>query len=285
MIAVATRRAASRGIGNITWLVGPAETFDALPASFDLVTIGEAFHRLVPRVVTSLAFRLLRPGGCLATLGTDNRFSGDEPWEIAYRAVRDRWIARSFPDGFGLVLPGGARDQADREAAMRSSRVRRRAGPRLRGDGGVQPRRARSATSRPPRVAPGRRSDPTSTSGSTSCAPRSGRTIRRGPRSTSAGATPSREARLNRRSARRQPRIRDRWDRRARPRQPRRRPDPRRRRPRSACALARRPRGGTSSRPCGRPCSRTRRSGGGRRPRRRYGRPRRRRSAPSRSRR
>lgn len=118
MIAVATRRAASRGIGNITWLVGPAETFDAPPASFDLVTIGEAFHRLVPRVVTSLAFRLLRPGGCLATLGTDNRFSGDEPWEVAYRAVRDRWIARSFPDGFGLVLPGGARDQADREAAM-----------------------------------------------------------------------------------------------------------------------------------------------------------------------
>ena len=121
MIDVARRRAASRGITNVTWLVGPAEGFEAPPASFDLVTIGEAFHRLVPDVVADIAFGVLRPDSCLATLGTDNRFSGDEPWEIAYREVRDRWVARAFPDGFGLVLPGGALDQADREAAMRAA--------------------------------------------------------------------------------------------------------------------------------------------------------------------
>lgn len=119
MIEVAERRAAQRGISNVTWLVGRAEDYDGTSASFDLVTIGEAFHRLEPHVVASLAFRVLRPGGSLVTLGTDNRFSGEQPWEVAYRGVRDRWIARSFPDGFGLVLPGGALDQADREAAMR----------------------------------------------------------------------------------------------------------------------------------------------------------------------
>jgi SAM-dependent methyltransferase len=121
MIAVATREAARRSIDNVRFLVRRAEDFDAPPSSFDLVTIGEAFHRLVPDVVARLAFRVLRPGGCLATLGTDTRFSGDTPWEIAYREVRDRWIARSFPDGFGLVLPGGALDQEDRETVMRAA--------------------------------------------------------------------------------------------------------------------------------------------------------------------
>lgn len=121
MIAVATRRARERGIGNVTWVVGRAEEFDAPANSFDLITIGEAFHRLEPGVVTALAFRLLRPHGCLATLGMNNRFSSDAPWEVAFREVRDRWIARSFPDGFGLVLPGGALDQSDRESAMRGA--------------------------------------------------------------------------------------------------------------------------------------------------------------------
>jgi SAM-dependent methyltransferase len=121
MIDVARREAARRDIKTVTWHVGRVETFEAQTESFDLVTIGEAFHRLEAAVVARNVFRWLRPGGCLATLGTDNRFSGDEPWEVTYRVVRDRWIARSFPEGFGLVLPGGALDQADREAAMRSA--------------------------------------------------------------------------------------------------------------------------------------------------------------------
>lgn len=118
MIEVAAQRAAERGVTNVTWLVTPAEAFDAPAESFDLVTIGEAFHRLIPDVVAGIAFKVLRPGGCMATLGNDNRLSGDTAWETTYREVRDRWVARAFPDGFGLVLPGGALDQADREAAM-----------------------------------------------------------------------------------------------------------------------------------------------------------------------
>lgn len=119
MIRVATEQAAARGITNVTWLVEPAEAFDAPAGTFDLVTIGEAFHRLVPDVVAGTAFRVLRPGGCLATLGMDTRFSGDSAWEIAYREVRAPWVARAFPDGFALVLPGGALDEADREEALR----------------------------------------------------------------------------------------------------------------------------------------------------------------------
>ena len=118
MIAVARSRAERRGIDNVEWHVGRAEDFDAQPASFDLITIGEAFHRLEQHVVAQNAIRWLRPGGCLATLGTDGRFTGREPWEIALREVRERWVARAFPDGWGEALPGGSADQEGREAAL-----------------------------------------------------------------------------------------------------------------------------------------------------------------------
>jgi len=121
MIAVAAREAERRGIDNVAWHVGRAEDFEAPAGSFDLVTIGEAFHRLEPRIVAANALRWLRPGGCLATLGTDNRFSGDEAWEVTLREVRDRWLKRAFPDGWGTVLPGGALDDDDREAVLRAA--------------------------------------------------------------------------------------------------------------------------------------------------------------------
>lgn len=121
MVAVGRAEAARRGIGSVTFQLGRAEQFEAPPASFDLVTIGEAFHRLEPRVVTLKAFGWLGPGSCLATLGTDNRFADDEAWELALREVRDRWLPRAFPGGRGTVLPGGALDQADREAVMREA--------------------------------------------------------------------------------------------------------------------------------------------------------------------
>jgi len=46
MIEVGKQEAAHRGIGNVTWLVGRAEDLTLAPSSVDLITIGEAFHRL-----------------------------------------------------------------------------------------------------------------------------------------------------------------------------------------------------------------------------------------------
>ena len=118
MIAVARSAAERRGIDNITWHVGRAEDLDAAPGSFDLITIGEAFHRVQQAVVARNALAWLRPGGCLATLGTDGRFAGDQAWEATVREVRDRWIARAFPAGHGLVLPGGAEGHDGRECVL-----------------------------------------------------------------------------------------------------------------------------------------------------------------------
>ena len=121
MIAVAERRAAARGIGHITWHVGRAEDLDLPAATLDLITIGEAFHRLEQRGVAASAARWLRPGGCLATLGSDDRFTGDEPWEITLRAVRERWLARAFPDGWGRVLPGHVEGPEAQDGVLRDA--------------------------------------------------------------------------------------------------------------------------------------------------------------------
>jgi SAM-dependent methyltransferase len=121
MIAVARAAATRRGIENVTWHVGRAEDLDVPDASFDLITIGEAFHRLEQAVIAQRAMGWLRPGGCLATLGTDGRFSGDATWQASLREVRDRWLARSFPDGVGLWLPARGEGQEDREATLRAA--------------------------------------------------------------------------------------------------------------------------------------------------------------------
>jgi len=105
MIAFARTAAARRGIDNVTWHVGRAEDLDVPDGSTDLVTIGEAFHRLEQAAVARKAMAWLRPGGCLATLGVDGRFAGDAEWEARVREVRDRWLDRAFPDGFGVTLP------------------------------------------------------------------------------------------------------------------------------------------------------------------------------------
>ena len=117
MIAFARAAAAQRGIHNVTWHVGRAEDLDVRDGSIDLVTIGEAFHRLEQANVARKAMGWLRPGGCLATLGVDGRFAGDAEWEARVREVRDRWLERAFPDGYGVSLPAQVEGQ---EARLRT---------------------------------------------------------------------------------------------------------------------------------------------------------------------
>lgn len=121
MIAVGRAAAARRGIRNVVWHVGRAEDVEASDGAFDLITIGEAFHRLEQSAIASKAMGWLRAGGCLATLGTDGRFSGDAPWQVSLREVRDRWLARAFPDGFGIWLPAQGEGQQRREETLRAA--------------------------------------------------------------------------------------------------------------------------------------------------------------------
>jgi SAM-dependent methyltransferase len=106
MIEVGKQEAAHRGIGNVTWLVGRAEDLTLAPSSVDLITIGEAFHRLDQGMIMRKALSWLKPGCCLATLGTVGILDGPEPWQRTVAEIGERWKRRAFPSGWAQGLPG-----------------------------------------------------------------------------------------------------------------------------------------------------------------------------------
>lgn len=94
MIEVGRARAKRKGVTNIRWMVGRAEDVEAAPGSFELITIGEAFHRLDQGVVADQAFEWLVAGRCLATLGCFGLMAGQEPWHDVLRAAVGPWTDR-----------------------------------------------------------------------------------------------------------------------------------------------------------------------------------------------
>jgi SAM-dependent methyltransferase len=111
MVAFARRKATAAGIGNIGFLVGSAGKLPVPEGSFDLVAIGNAFHRLPRGAVAADAFGWLRPGGYLALLWGGSPWAGQAPWQAVTAAVTQRWQARPGP---GDRVPAGY--EADREA-------------------------------------------------------------------------------------------------------------------------------------------------------------------------
>jgi SAM-dependent methyltransferase len=98
MIEAARHQADRLGVTNIQWKVGRAEELDAPPGSFGLITMGEAFHRLDQPRVAAGAFRWLRPGCCIASVGSYSIFGGGEPWQRIVLQVVRRWSNRLSPD-------------------------------------------------------------------------------------------------------------------------------------------------------------------------------------------
>jgi len=93
-VEFAAQKAAKLGVENIRWITGRAEDVD--PAeSFDLVTVGTAFHRLDRRCIADLGMQLLRPGGHLALLWSETALGGEtEPWRQRYREIYAEWVER-----------------------------------------------------------------------------------------------------------------------------------------------------------------------------------------------
>ena len=118
MIAVARAEAAHRGLRHIRWITHRAEELAAPPGSFDLVSFGEAFHRVNQPVVVELIRRWLRPGGAVAIVGCSyGVLSGEGTWQAAVAGVVRRWSQRQppaprdadpKPAGMGLRVLGGA---------------------------------------------------------------------------------------------------------------------------------------------------------------------------------
>jgi ubiquinone/menaquinone biosynthesis C-methylase UbiE len=111
MIEIGRSDAGRRKIENVTWMLGRAEYLEAPPDSFELITIGEAFHRLDQQIVASKALDWLKPGGCLATLGCDTVLSGREPWQQIVRGA----VFRRLPNrGNTSKKPGSGPEHNER---------------------------------------------------------------------------------------------------------------------------------------------------------------------------
>jgi len=90
MIEVGRREAKRLGLGNVHWTVGRVEDFEAAPGGFDLITIGEAFHRLDRPRVAAKAYGWLKPAGGFVTLGPQIEEETAPPWRrIVAAIVRD----------------------------------------------------------------------------------------------------------------------------------------------------------------------------------------------------
>jgi|SRR5580658_729123 ubiquinone/menaquinone biosynthesis C-methylase UbiE len=104
MIEVARQKARTAGISNVAFLTCAAEELSAPEDSFDLVAIGNAFHRLPRENVAARVFRWLRPGQFLALLWSQGPWDGQEPWQSAMWATMRRWQAKA--DASDRIPPG-----------------------------------------------------------------------------------------------------------------------------------------------------------------------------------
>ncbi len=93
MIAVGKREAKNKNADNIEWLLSRAEELQVESSSIDLITIGEAFHRLDQKTITNLALKWLKPGGHIAIVGCYGILNGNESWQEILKEVVRKWIS------------------------------------------------------------------------------------------------------------------------------------------------------------------------------------------------
>ncbi len=122
LVAFGQRMAQARGITNVRWLAGSAETV-RLDGSFELVAVGNAFHRLNRPAVARRMFSWVRAGGGVALLWSSNPWSGEQPWQQSMSAMLKAWIARMratrrVPAGWEQAVERHPHDQVLGEAGF-----------------------------------------------------------------------------------------------------------------------------------------------------------------------
>jgi SAM-dependent methyltransferase len=120
-VEFARRKAERLGVANIDWVTASAETAP-LDGQFQLVTLGNAFHRVERDVVAGRVVPHLVDGGCVAVLGGGMPWPGDASWQQAIEAVTTRWQTEL---GSWDRIPSGWQDAMDRDP---HARVLERAG-------------------------------------------------------------------------------------------------------------------------------------------------------------
>jgi len=94
MIDVGREKAGECGATNLRWIVGRAEDVQAPSDFFELISIGEAFHRLDQQIVARRALEWLHPGRSLAILWYENLWRGHQQWKSVVREIVFKWTGR-----------------------------------------------------------------------------------------------------------------------------------------------------------------------------------------------
>jgi SAM-dependent methyltransferase len=110
MISVAREKARTlHDTAHFRFVTCAVQELAAPEQAFDLVTIGNAFHRLRREAVAGSVMRWLRPGGFLALLWGGSPSEGDAAWQRTLRAAIAHWQLRTGTAG---RIPAGY--EADR---------------------------------------------------------------------------------------------------------------------------------------------------------------------------
>jgi SAM-dependent methyltransferase len=107
-IEFAKRKADRLGVRNIRWIAATAEDV-SLDGRFELVAIGNAFHRLDRDVVARRLVPHLAERGCVALLWGGSPVPGDLPWQQVLQAALTSWTeavgsADRVPEGWEQVI-------------------------------------------------------------------------------------------------------------------------------------------------------------------------------------
>ena len=115
-------RSAAAGGDNIRWVTGAAESV-VVEGSFELVTVGNAFHRLRRQQVADRVMSWLSPGGGLALVWAETPSEGELPWQKAMAEVFVEWMARAdtadrVPAGWSAAMGDDPHEQVLRRSGF-----------------------------------------------------------------------------------------------------------------------------------------------------------------------
>jgi SAM-dependent methyltransferase len=121
-IEFARRKALRLEATHIRWIAAAAEDV-ALEGAFDLVTVGNAFHRLDRGVVARRLVPHLRDGGCMALVWGGAPWRGTRAWQGVLHAILERWRdamgARDrVPQGWEQVMDRDPHEDVLRRAGL-----------------------------------------------------------------------------------------------------------------------------------------------------------------------
>ncbi len=120
MIEAGRRESARLGIHNVSWFVGRAEDFETPAGALDLITVGEAFHRLDRPRIAAMAYTWLKPRGGFVTLGYGIAEENATPWRRILISVRRDFVGEP-PRRLGAPNTTPSAELADQEQAIRDA--------------------------------------------------------------------------------------------------------------------------------------------------------------------